>query len=154
MELVVGVNSYVSVEEADSYVAETYLPSEAEALAWEKCSTYDKAILLLRAMKVIEALPFVGRRTSVHQSLCFPRYPDTHVPRAVEAAQVEEAVALASPDYAEILASKREMRNRGVTSYRLGKLSETFAGQDALQELSPVAAQLLRRYLCGGYDIR
>lgn len=71
--LTIGTDSYVTVGGADSYVEANYLPTDAKATAWSALVTSSKEILLRRAARQIDLLPFPGQRTYPAQSMAWPR---------------------------------------------------------------------------------
>ena len=52
--LVVGTNSYVTREEADTYIKTFYLSSDAVRVSWESLSPKDQEVLLARSLLFIE----------------------------------------------------------------------------------------------------
>lgn len=152
MPFTVGIDSYVTVAEANGYVEELYLVNDAAREEWAQRSQLDKEVLLRRATEAIERLPFSGKKAALTQTLSFPRYPSSAVPDGIKRAQVEEAVALSNPVYAEAMEETNELRARGVFKYRIGKLSEQF-GKGTPLPVCPRAYNLLWRYMSGGYDI-
>ena len=150
--LEIGVDSYVTVAEADEYVAKLFLVTEPVRENWAQRSTEDKEVLLRKATEIIERLPFQGKRSTLNQILSFPRYPSSAVPDLIKQAQIEEALALNNPMYAEAQEATDELRARGVFKYRIGNLSEQFA-RGAPSPVSMRTYRYLARYLGGGYDI-
>lgn len=166
----VGTDSYVTVEEADAYIAEHFLPTDEQRKIWEKAGN-DKEIALRRACAALDSLMYRGVKYSISQTLAFPRYfgenyiradgtiyfPNINpeVPRTVKAAQIEEALEIISPTEAT---EDKDIRNNPVQSYSIGHLSETFekVAVGSLQfTLASVRAQeLIRPYTGGGYEVR
>jgi hypothetical protein len=164
-------NSYVSAAEADEYFDLHVLFPEP----WTTTQTATKEKALVAATRKIDMQMLIGRKVDLEQELEFPRalYSDTkstrnynntldnnlyllpgwvaeeEVSQAVKDATCEEALALLKSG-AE--ANKRaELQRQGVTSFNLGSLSESYSGGSAgIKLLSPVAAQLLARYIGGG----
>lgn len=73
MSLTVGVDSYVSVEEANRIAAETYLSNNEILVKWKALSDSDKEVLLRTSCRDINNLKFDGVKQSVGQILAFPR---------------------------------------------------------------------------------
>lgn len=156
-----GQLGYVTLEEADQYVSENYMSTEALRTSWEALEPADRAALLRRSFQIIELLPFVGHKTSPEQLCAFPRCPSTEVPDAVKFAQIEQALIAGDADSTEEAKQYERMWQWGVSSYRIGNLSERLStgayGIGALRAAgvsSPVAARLLAPYIQGGYNIR
>lgn len=89
MALVVGVNSYVTVQEADDYCADRYGYD-----AWATASDKDKA--LISAADILDGLcVWKGLPSEDDQVLEFPRdISDNVVPQAVKDAQCEVAFSI------------------------------------------------------------
>lgn len=147
--------SYVTVEEADQYIAEHMLPAEAPRIYWNSLDTASKQILLNKSFAKIERLPYNSSKCAVDQATQFPRGRDTTVPQEVKDAQVVEA--LASSDAFPGASAQRSLRMRGVRAYSIGHLSETLVGVDKpgnpMNEVSPETLAILSRFLSGGYSI-
>lgn len=113
-----GKNTYVTVAEADLYVQEHYRDKNALRAHWSVCSDEYKEQYLLKSIQEIEALPFVGRKTTWSQKLQFPRtllnaplhtrispvyllYRDSEreVPQCVKDAQIENALGIIRGEY-------------------------------------------------------
>lgn len=175
MGLTMGVDTYVTIEESDVYIAEHYLSTDEQRKAWEAAGD-DKEIALRRACAALDSLTFRGVKFVFSQPLAFPRYfgenyamidgalyaPEVdrypelrEVPQAIKAAQIEEALEMVSPTVAT---ENKDIRNNPVQSYSIGHLSETFetASVGSLQSvLASVRAQaLIRPYTGGGYEVR
>jgi len=170
MALVVGTDTFITLEGADAYFVANYLSTSAELAAWSALSTADKEVLLRKACQSLNRMPLGGIRASQLQTLEFPRAylattyttPPTgynwlgadyvvqvSVPEAVLQAQAEEALALAVG-----VPERLQLRKQGVRSFRLGNLSETYSGGAGLTGLvSEVAYGLLRPFLAGGFPV-
>ena len=68
MALTKGVNSYVTVEEAD-----VYFTTRLDVAAWDNASSEHKAAALVTATSLLESKRWSGYAVSDSQSLCFPR---------------------------------------------------------------------------------
>lgn len=177
MDLVVGVDSYVSIQEATEIIAAYYLPTDDKRKAWEDLDQASQEIFLRRATLAMEGLSYRDIKRSVAQTLSFPRCYDPNaylppvgdavtddiyrdpdadkVPAAVLMAQVEEALELASPTQDT---ETREILGGAVRSYSIGHMSETFraAASGSLDTViaSRRAQELLAPFVGGGYELR
>ena len=116
--LEVGKNTYVTIEEADEYIAENYSEKNILRAHWTVCPDEYKEQYLRKSMIEIEALPFVGRKTIWSSELQFPRTllnaplyarrspifllynrNDAEVPREVKAAEIENALGIIQKSY-------------------------------------------------------
>lgn len=71
--LTVGVDSYVTLAEANSIAAATSLSSDKAYQNWLSLSDNDKEVLLRNSCRDINSLKFDGRRKNLAQKLEFPR---------------------------------------------------------------------------------
>lgn len=156
MSEVVG---YVTLEEANGYVADHFMSSNMARVAWNSLSDADKMVLLRNSYRAIEMLPFRGRKTSTAQPSIFPRWPSTNVPDAVKHAQIENAIVFADESSREDASYYDKLRTYGVKSYSVGNLSETLntsaEGSSASTQgiYSQEALRLLGPWLGGGFKI-
>lgn len=151
---------YVTLEDANKYVAEHFLSSNTTRVAWESLSDADKMVLLRNSFGAIERLPFRGRKTSATQPSAFPRWPSTEIPVQIMHAQIVNAVTLADESSREDVAYYDKLRTFGVESYTVGNLSETLvapsenSGAASNQGIySQEAMGLMVPWLRGGFDI-
>lgn len=149
--------SYNTVAEATTYIAAHYTSLSAEYLYWTNLSAGDKQVLLTKAFTKIERLPYVGVKLLTTQTTQFPRTGQLVVAQDVKDAEVVEA--LASSGAFPGISGLVDMHRRGVKSYTIGHLSETFVSGgsgmfgNTMDEICSEAAELLLGYLSGGYDI-
>lgn len=71
--LVVGEDSYVTLEEAEELITRSSLSTDAAYQKWISLSDSDKEVLLRNSCRDIDNLKFNGRRKSLGQKLEFPR---------------------------------------------------------------------------------
>lgn len=167
MALTVGTDSYVTLAECETYLAEHYLSSDLTA--WDATTDADKEVLLRRAAQTIDRQPLQGFKSVSTQTMQFPRmmysdfyyttestlrrdenwYIQTEVPEAVKDAQCEIALSALSGTPERV-----SMAREGVRSYRLGNLSETLSADAVKAIVSHEARELLAPYVGGGYQIR
>lgn len=153
---------YVTVEQADEYIATHYVSSDSLRVSWEALSAEDKSALLLKSFETIELLPFAGRKAEVGQPNAFPRYPDMEVPNQIMWAQIENALTSADASASEEAAHYGRLWQFGVQSYSIGNLTEHISegawssgSNNAVVSgiVSVPAARLLKPYLIGSYRI-
>lgn len=157
------MSSYVTVEEATQYILQHYTSVDPIRIAWETLPDEDKQILLNRSADAINSLPLPGRKTYPDQENAFPRYPSTEVPEEVKAAQVENALVSSDEQQNEDAKLYQKMWAYGISSYRIGNLSESIGTASGnagftttlLQSgvVSTKAQNLLSRFLGGGFCI-
>lgn len=153
---------YVTLEQANEYVATHYIFTDSLRTAWEELNSTDKSALLLRSFDTIELLPFAGRKLVPGQANAFPRFPDQEVPQAIMAAQIEEALSSADAAASEEAAHYGRLWQFGVQSYSIGNLSEHISegawssgnlSAAASGLVSVVATRLLKPFLMGSYRV-
>lgn len=169
MALIVGTDSYVTVTEADTYIAANYISTSSEAVAWAAVSSANKDIYLRKALQKIDRQPYTGVKSVTTQTLQFPRavwteyrredvpllnisldgdwVVQTVTPDAVKNAQIEEALSNATGT-----PKRLSLQRQGVKSFSLGNLSETYT-VNYNDLTSYEAKQLLRPYLAGSVSI-
>lgn len=168
MSLTIGTDTYISLDDAQDYLSENYISTDEKLIAWNALSDMDKEILLRKALKTIEAQPYVGFKACSTQTLEFPRalytsipqdiyapsqiwpdnwYVQSEVPSAVKYAQCEIAFETASGT-----SNRVKLQRQGVKSFSLGNLSETYSGASN-SIVSHEAKELLKPYIGGGYRI-
>ena len=171
--LTIGVDTYVSVEEADLYVTRNYLSTEAFFITWHDLEPMQKEVFLRRSAREMNSLAYTGRKCTPEQALAFPRFLQTsrpmhqtvEVPEDIKIAQIENALSIADPSVAEDAAFYQKMRTFGIASYSVGHMSETLVqwnggGNSSLDKsrtgslTSTVASLLIQPYLVSGVDIR
>lgn len=173
--LTVGIDSFVTVEYADNYLASHYLSTDTRLTEWFSLSAQDKEIYLVRGCEALKCLKYRGVLFSAMQPLPFPRYfgegysmvydtlfaPEAEiypqlkdVPLSVIYAQIEEAFELSCPSVDTEIS---EDINGAVESYSIGHLSETFRKADSSSVESVLtsrkAQSYIREFVGGDYEI-
>lgn len=127
---------YITSGEMDSYVAD-----RPDSSAWTGASSADKEDLLKYVSKLVDSLPFVGKKYETditEQPLQWPRLIKTRrgwvverdadgnvvIPQAVKNAVCEEILERLST----VNDKRRSLQAGGVKSFRLSDISETFDG--------------------------
>lgn len=178
-----GAVGYVTITDADEYVAARYVSTDPNRLRWEALSDADKEVYLLRSVEAIDCLPFTGRPTQLPptelaplwpdpskgypgnvfgtvwprpETRAFPRWPSNVVPTEVRHAQIENALALSNSAVAEEADEYSLMRLYGVERVRLGHFEESLTGKVETPQAGIVSGktmQLLKQFMGGGYRI-
>lgn len=179
MALTVSIDTYVTIDEADELIRQRFTSTNAQRVAWLQLSTEDKEIMLRNAASEINNVAFSGIKKTPSQALAFPRcfrsqfadqvlWDKKHInggiwscqidtPETVKAAQIFEAVELASPgpDTERFNVYNGVVTNMSITglseSYVVTSPSSTAALANALR--STQAQQLLSRYV-GRYRVK
>ena len=146
MPLIVGINSYLSADEADYHFEDSLYVD-----AWNNATATERASALIMAARAIDAQRFRGRITSDAQAMAWPRdgvydwegraiAADT-VPTSVKIAQAECALGILQEDPAEARdpALKRMKAGSVEVEYRAGTSGTALRGA-ALAMLKPLLA--------------
>lgn len=147
MALIAGTNSYVTLEEANEYLAGAY-----RVEAWTGASEADREAALITASRQIDRQPLRGAKAAADQPLQFPRAGQSEVPEAVIQAVCEQALFLLQQSEYDRM---RELAmQQGVGSVSIGDASETIDLAVVLRRMSttalcPAAQELLRPWLAG-----
>ena len=136
--------SYCTIEGADEYFA-----GRLHAEAWTGADAETKEKALKQATRQIDRQPLRGRKSDREQALAFPRYPDTEIPKEVQEACCEEALAILESGNSQ----RRKLQQEGVQSFSLGNMSETYVAGAGKGLLSQEAKELLRPWLIGAVMI-
>lgn len=157
------MSSYVTIEEANVYIQNNLLSTDPLRISWEALPDEDKQVLLNRSATAINSLPYPGRKMYANQENAFPRYPNTEVPDDIKAAQIENALTSSDETQSEDAQLYQKMWAYGISSYRIGNLSEsigTASGNAGFSTsmlrsgvVSVIAQNILSKYLGGGYCI-
>ena len=142
--LEIGTNSYIDIAGANAYFS-----GRLHAEVWEQADESTKEKALQQATRAIDRQPLRGRKTNPEQELAFPRHPDTEIPKEVQEACCEEALALLERGNSQ----RRKLQQEGVQSFTLGNMSETYAPGAGRGLISQEAKELLRPWLLGGVFI-
>jgi len=156
---------YITSDEMDAYVADR--PEEA---VWEALTGDEQTALLVYVSKLVDALPFVGKKYETDissQPLQWPRLIKTRrgwavadrdaddnvvVPQAIKDAVAEEILARLDTTNDQ----RRKLQEGGVTDFKLGELWEEYdagmqgGGIKGTPLRSWTAYRLLEPYLAKG----
>ena len=135
---------YVNLEDANEYFS-----NRLHADVWAEASDADKEKALAMATKAIDRQPLRGRKSDREQTLAFPRYPDTEIPKEVQEACCEIALVLLERGNSQ----RRKLQQEGVQSFTLGNMSESYAAGAGKGLLSQEAKELLKPWLLGAVMI-
>ena len=142
--ITVGENSYIDIDGANEYFA-----GRLHAESWGQADDSTKEKALKQATRAIDRQPLRGRKSDREQTLAFPRYPDTEIPKEVQEACCEEALALLERGNSQ----RRKLQQEGVQSFTLGNMSEYYAAGAVKGLLSQEAKELLQPWLIGAVNI-
>lgn len=136
-KIIIGVNSYITIEEADKIINDNYLDTDDEFITWNNLSENNKAVLILRATKLIdiESLKYRGKKVDIAQPMEFPRdvsNDDTlsgiytndilNCPDEIKTAIVESAIN----NYMKNKTEEASLIKKGIQSYKIKDASVSF----------------------------
>lgn len=157
--IVIGVNSYVSLEDANTYFTERLYSD-----AWSSADDNKKSQALIMSTRKLDSLPLKGKKVHNDQALAFPRYEykpirsncddgilpgqrKYEITDRIKQAQCEEALALLKG-----IPKRLELQQQNVQQFTIGNLSETFR-PGKIKLISPEARELMRPYMVGSVRI-
>ena len=142
--LEVGVNTYVTLEEANGILEAVFDNAE-----WQSLTDEQKKVCLVNAANRINLLAVKGEKLDSSQELSFPRDWETAVSNNVKMAQCYEALEICRYNYKR----EREM-NSGIVSRSMESVSVTYAKQSNNQKglYSKDSFNFLREYLILTYS--
>lgn len=155
------VETYITLEEANNYIAEYYTSTDPLRIQWEAMSDDDKEVYLRKSFAQINELPYVGRPKNINQPYPFPRCENwkANDMQRVKYAQAEQSIFLTDAVIAQEVNDRIRLRRAGVVEYRIGDLQEKFqSGLPANSNanffgLSEKAYSYLSKWLQGGYKV-
>lgn len=147
MAITVGLDTYITVVEADDIVNQCY-NDQPISQKWAALSTAAKESYLRTATYRVDCLPLNSYKHNINQPLQFPRGMSGDVPLKVKLATVEEALGANDDE----LLHRITLQQQGVTAVKLGNASESYDTankQNTGTLLSPTAYNYMRQYLLG-----
>lgn len=156
--LTVGVDTYITLDEANTYASSYYVSTDPLRVQWEAIADVDKEVMLRRAFVQLNSLPYTGRPKN---SLPFPRACNFTAQdmQNVKYAQAEQAIAISDSVTVQETEDRIKLRRAGVTQYTIGDLSEKFQeglpvdSNATFYGLSEKAYKYLKKWLQGGYRV-
>ena len=149
--LVVGENSYVTLEEAETIIADMFNAPE-----WEQLTDTQKEKALKTAVfQGLDLLTLSGSKLNPDtQVLEFPRDWETEVSNSVKMAQCYEAVEIARANYAAEKAQQEGIASRSIAGASVSYKTTGKTQKDKTGLYSVTAYKLLSRYIqrVGDYD--
>ena len=155
--LEVGINSYVTIAEADEYIESNFSETDDLAAIWGVLTDREKEHFLKASLGQIESLVLAGVPVNRDQPLQFPRcrvFRPGIIPQEVKDAQVENALEILNSEIKsradeqmKTLGTLGVIKNTKYNKREMGEigLGATLTGQERRSPLeSDAAAELLR----------
>ena len=121
MAISVGVNSYITLIEANAYLVDNL----QYATYWSVLDDATRTLYLIESCKQIESVQFDGRKTSNTQDLQFPRdftFKTNYTPINVKQAQAIQALYLA--ENWSMIHEREKMDSMNISDYGVGEIVE------------------------------
>ena len=127
MMLTVGVNSYMSLEEADTIIENELLDSDEEYTIWNNLSNDSKEKLIVKGTRLVDTLPWRGIKynLSIVGSLQWPRIINNQIidcPYDIKVGLLLQVII----DYINKGKKETQLMELGVTNYKIKDASITF----------------------------
>ena len=144
--LEVGVNTYVTLEEANGILEAVFDNEE-----WQSLTTEQKTVALINAATKLDNMYLKGAKLSENQEMQFPRDWETDVSEKVKMAQCYEALEICRYNY-----KRAREQSAGVVSRGMESVSVTYSGKEPKKYggklLSEDAYNFIRSYLLLTYS--
>lgn len=131
MELKVGCNSYMTMDEVNEYINSTYASATPERKAWEALSDDDKAVTIIKSTRLVDrdSMLYKGRKVDRFQKMQFPRDEYPVCPKEIKEGII--LIALRELVYSDT--EEMNMINKGIKSFSDGGgLSMSFNTSDSI----------------------
>lgn len=127
--LEVGINSYLTVEEADILVSNNLDDDSEDSLEWNKLNTDSKEKLLIKGTRLVDKLPYLGIKYNPSSELSWPRminFNKKECPDDVKLGLICQMLK------SRRNSSKQELKLQelGVKDYKIKNASITFADKN------------------------
>lgn len=75
MELIIGINSYMGLDEANTIINDELFDSDTEYKTWNSLSEENKKKLIVKGTRLVDQLPFIGYKSNLEdlEVLHWPR---------------------------------------------------------------------------------
>lgn len=132
MMLTVGVNSYMSLEEANTIIENELLDSDEEYTLWNSLSDKNKEKLIVRGTRTVDVIPFKGVKYNISKvgELQWPRLINNELiecPDEVKIALIRQVLR----DYKNSSKQETKLQEMGVKSYSINKASISFGDKNS-----------------------
>ena len=157
MELKVGCNSYMTMDEVNEYINSNYVSTTPERKAWEALSDDDKAVTIIKSTRLVDrdSMLYVGRKVDKFQKMQFPRDVPSlcgvHTLNCPD--EIKEGIILIA--LRELVYSDTEemnMINKGIKSFSDGGgLSMSFNTSDSIigKKVNGISIDIFNGYFAG-----
>lgn len=132
MELTVGTNSYMSLEEANTIVENELLDTSNEYKNWNSLNENNKTKLIIKGTRIIDSIPFRGVKYNLSKvgELQWPRLINNELvecPPEIKVALIRQVLR----DYTNSSRQEMQLQEMGVKSYSINKASISFGDKNS-----------------------
>lgn len=132
MELTVGTNSYMSLEEANTIVENELLDTSNEYKNWNSLNENNKTKLIIKGTRIIDSIPFRGVKYNLSKvgELQWPRLINNELiecPPEVKVALIRQVLR----EYTNSSRQEMQLQEMGVKSYSINKASISFGDKNS-----------------------
>lgn len=144
--LEIGVNSFLSLEEANEIVENEFISQSKEKEIWSSLIELDKEKILKKGTMVLNTLNFIGVREVISSNtLKFPRYINgvSCIPYEIKLATVIQGIY----SYSNSIDEYTKMSERGISSIAVGPNRINFKDSSKVNPISNDVVMLIKRYI-------
>ena len=126
MSIEIGINSYMSLDEANEIMEEELLSNDSDLMAWKALSDTDKEKLVIIGTRLVDKLPFLGIKYNDKIVLQWPRVMDNkevECPRDIKIGLLKQVLR----DYYNKNKQETKLQELGVKSYSIKNASISFS---------------------------
>ena len=126
MSIEIGINSYMSLDEANEIMEEELLSNDSDLIAWKALSDTDKEKLVIIGTRLVDKLPFLGIKYSDEIVLQWPRVmnnKEIECPRDIKIGLLKQVLR----DYCNKDKQETKLQELGVKSYSIKNASISFS---------------------------
>ena len=126
MSIKIGINSYMSLDEANEIIKEELLSNDSDVIAWKALSDTDKEKLVIIGTRLVDKLPFLGIKYNDKVVLQWPRVmnnKEVECPRDIKIGLLKQVLR----DYSNKNKQETKLQELGVKSYSIKNASISFS---------------------------
>ena len=126
MSIEIGINSYMSLDEANEIIEEELLSNDSDLISWKALSDTDKEKLVIIGTRLVDKLPFLGIKYNDKIVLQWPRVMNNNeieCPRDIKIGLLKQVLR----DYGNKDKQETKLQELGVKSYSIKNASISFS---------------------------
>ena len=138
---------YITIEEANNFIASHFLSTSTERKAWETLTDEDKSVLLTIGFENIENNIYKGYKTYSNQETQWPRNGSEEIPNDIKAAQIYEALENGFGDTTSYDAIEKGIKSETIGKISTSYFSNAFNSFSSNSVKSTTSRKLLNKYI-------